>query len=168
MSFNNFGLSPEVVRGTQAMGFTEPTPIQLRAFPDYSGGQRFDRHRPNRHRQNGGVRAADSHVARQARRFSLSRPRADARAGRASRDRVSRLRPLHRSARRPSCMAASVTANSATISNAASISWPLRPDRLLDHLEQGTMHFRDVNILVLDEVDRMLDMGFLARCPAHR
>jgi ATP-dependent RNA helicase RhlE len=35
------------------------------------------------------------------------------------------------------------------------------PGRLLDHLEQGTMHFRDVIILVLDEVDRMLDMGFL-------
>src|ERR1700745_41235 len=35
------------------------------------------------------------------------------------------------------------------------------PGRLLDHLEQGTMHFRDVTILVLDEVDRMLDMGFL-------
>lgn len=33
MSFKDFGLSPEVVRGTQAMGFTEPTPIQLRAFP---------------------------------------------------------------------------------------------------------------------------------------
>src|SRR5437868_3486464 len=33
MSFNNFGLSSEVVRGTQAMGFTEPTPIQLRAIP---------------------------------------------------------------------------------------------------------------------------------------
>src|SRR5262249_2308027 len=32
---------------------------------------------------------------------------------------------------------------------------------LLDHLEQGTIRFRDVNILVLDEVDRMLDMGFL-------
>jgi ATP-dependent RNA helicase RhlE len=35
------------------------------------------------------------------------------------------------------------------------------PGRLLDHLEQGTLHFRDVSILVLDEVDRMLDMGFL-------
>ena len=35
------------------------------------------------------------------------------------------------------------------------------PGRLLDHLEQKMLHFRDVNILVLDEVDRMLDMGFL-------
>ena len=33
MPFNDFGLSPEVVRGVQAMGFKEPTPIQLRAFP---------------------------------------------------------------------------------------------------------------------------------------
>ena len=31
--FYHFGLSPEVVRGTQAMGFVEPTPIQFRAFP---------------------------------------------------------------------------------------------------------------------------------------
>src|SRR5690349_11761733 len=39
MSFNHFGLSPEVVRGTQAMGFVEPTPIQLRAFPLVLGGK---------------------------------------------------------------------------------------------------------------------------------
>jgi ATP-dependent RNA helicase RhlE len=35
------------------------------------------------------------------------------------------------------------------------------PGRLLDLLEQGAMNMRNVNILVLDEVDRMLDMGFL-------
>ena len=39
MSFNHFGLSPEVVRGTQAMGFVEPTPIQLRAFPTILAGK---------------------------------------------------------------------------------------------------------------------------------
>lgn len=34
------------------------------------------------------------------------------------------------------------------------------PGRLLDHLQQGTVTLREVSILVLDEADRMLDMGF--------
>jgi ATP-dependent RNA helicase RhlE len=49
------------------------------------------------------------------------------------------------------------------------------PGRLLDHLEQRNTSLRDVQILVLDEVDRMLDMGFLpdvkrivTQCPRER
>jgi ATP-dependent RNA helicase RhlE len=49
------------------------------------------------------------------------------------------------------------------------------PGRLLDHLEQGNCSLDKIEILVLDEVDRMLDMGFLPdvrrivqKCAANR
>ena len=35
------------------------------------------------------------------------------------------------------------------------------PGRLLDHLSQGNLNLRKIEILILDEVDRMLDMGFV-------
>jgi ATP-dependent RNA helicase RhlE len=34
------------------------------------------------------------------------------------------------------------------------------PGRLLDHMERGNVSFDDLEVLVLDEADRMLDMGF--------
>jgi len=49
------------------------------------------------------------------------------------------------------------------------------PGRLLDHMDQGRIDFSRLEILVLDEADRMLDMGFIedierivAATPAHR
>ena len=35
------------------------------------------------------------------------------------------------------------------------------PGRLIDHMERGTIHFQDIRFVVLDEGDRMLDMGFI-------
>ncbi len=35
------------------------------------------------------------------------------------------------------------------------------PGRLVDHFYRGTMRFGELKVLILDEVDRMLDMGFL-------
>jgi ATP-dependent RNA helicase DeaD len=49
------------------------------------------------------------------------------------------------------------------------------PGRILDHLHRGTLNLKHVKILVLDEADRMLDMGFIddvetiiSQCPKNR
>ncbi len=49
------------------------------------------------------------------------------------------------------------------------------PGRVLDHLSRGTLNLEQVSIVVLDEADRMLDIGFrpdieriLRRCPRER
>jgi ATP-dependent RNA helicase DeaD len=49
------------------------------------------------------------------------------------------------------------------------------PGRVLDHLARGTLELRDLKMVVLDEADRMLDIGFrpdiekiLRRCPQSR
>ncbi|MFP3607331.1 DEAD/DEAH box helicase, partial [Paraburkholderia sp. SIMBA_053] len=49
------------------------------------------------------------------------------------------------------------------------------PGRIMDHLERGSLPLQSLNTLVLDEADRMLDMGFfddiatvVRQCPKER
>jgi ATP-dependent RNA helicase RhlE len=160
VSFNNFGLSPEVVRGTQAMGFTEPTPIQLRAFPIILSGKDL-------------IGTAQTGTGKTA-AFALPILTLLAKHGKSrclilepTRELAAQVETAFRDYGRFTDLSVTVVHGGVgygkqrdDLTRGVDIL-AATPGRLLDHLEQGTMHFRDISILVLDEVDRMLDMGFL-------
>jgi len=160
VSFNNFELSPEVVRGTQAMGFTEPTPIQLRAFPIILAGKDL-------------IGTAQTGTGKTA-AFALPILTLLAKHGafrclvlEPTRELAAQVETAFRDYGRFTDLRATVIHGGVgygkqreDLKRGVDVV-VATPGRLLDHLEQKTLHFRDVNILVLDEVDRMLDMGFL-------
>ena len=39
MSFEDFGFRPEIMQGIAEAGFTEPTPIQIKAIPEITSGK---------------------------------------------------------------------------------------------------------------------------------
>jgi ATP-dependent RNA helicase RhlE len=160
VSFKDFGLSNEVVRGTQAMGFSEPTPIQLRAFPIVLSGKDLI----GTAQTGTGKTAAfalpiltllGKHknfrclVLEPTRELAAQVETAFRDYGRFTDLRVSVVHGGVGYGKQREEAAAGVDIVAAT------------PGRLLDLLEQGSLNFRHVTILVLDEVDRMLDMGFL-------
>src|SRR5437867_3944701 len=160
MSFNKFGLSPEVVRGAHAMGFTEPTPIQLRAFPIVLAGKDL-------------IGTAQTGTGKTA-AFALPILTLLGHHGKfrclvlePTRELAAQVETAFRDYGRFTDICATVIHGGVgygkqreDLKRGMDVVIAT-PGRLLDHLQQGTLHFRDVTILVLDEVDRMLDMGFL-------
>ncbi|MFL6514435.1 MAG: DEAD/DEAH box helicase [Chthoniobacterales bacterium] len=160
MSFSDFGLSPEVVQGVQAMGFKEPTPIQLRAFPLILDGKDL-------------IGTAQTGTGKTA-AFALPILTLLAHHGKfrclvlePTRELAAQVETAFRDYGRFTDLRVAVVHGGVgygkqreEIKRGVDVV-AATPGRLLDHLEQGVIHFRDVNILVLDEVDRMLDMGFL-------
>ena len=160
VSFNDFGLSPEVVRGTQAMGFTEPTPIQLRAFPIILAGKDL-------------IGTAQTGTGKTA-AFALPILTLLAEHGafrclvlEPTRELAAQVETAFRDYGRFTDISVTVIHGGVgygkqrdDIKRGVDVV-AATPGRQLHHLEQGTFNFRQVTILVLDEVDRMLDMGFL-------
>src|SRR5204863_5050340 len=160
MSFNKFGLSPEVVRGTQAMGFVEPTPIQLRAFPIVLAGKDL-------------IGTAQTGTGKTA-AFALPILTILAKHGsfrclvlEPTRELAAQVETAFRDYGRFTDLRVAVVHGGVGYGKqreAAARGLDIitaTPGRLLDLLEQGSLSLKDVKILVLDEVDRMLDMGFL-------
>jgi ATP-dependent RNA helicase RhlE len=174
MPFKALHLSDSVLRGVQAAGYTDPTPIQLRAIPVVLGGGDL-------------IGSAQTGTGKTA-AFALP---ILTRLGHHGRVRVLVLEPTRELAAqvetafrdfarftdlRPVAIFGGVGYGSQRSELKRGVDIIVAtPGRLVDYLKTGEINLRDITILVLDEVDRMLDMGFLpvvrdiiARCPRER
>jgi ATP-dependent RNA helicase RhlE len=169
MKFEDLGLIPELLRAVQDTGYTEPTPIQAQAIPvvlqgrDIMGGaqtgtgktasftlpmlQRIARH----------ANTSLSPARHPVRALILTPTRELAMQVEESVKTYSKHLPL-----RSVCIYGGVDmkAQIAELKEGREIV-VATPGRLLDHVEQKTVNFGAVEMLVLDEADRMLDMGFI-------
>src|SRR6184192_1557411 len=162
MPFSTFGLHPDLVRGIKELGFTRPTPIQTDAIPPAMAGK--------------DVLAAA--VTGSAKTAAFVLPILHRLIGKTRRTtRVLILTPTRE-------LAAQILEDL----NALAVHTPLTgaavyggvgmgpqehafrsgvdvivatPGRLLDHFRQPYAKLEHLEVLVLDEADRMLDMGFL-------
>jgi ATP-dependent RNA helicase RhlE len=160
--FSKLGLSPKVIDGVRAAGYAEPTAIQLRAIPlilegrDVIGSAQtgtgktaaFALPMISRLGQRGGLRALETAIRDYARFTNLRTVVVYGGTGYGRQDQALR--------------------QGADIVVAT-------PGRLLDQLQRRMLRLDQIQLLVLDEADRMLDMGFMPdvrkiveRCPRTR
>src|ERR1700677_648490 len=161
MSFTNFGLSPAVLQGVQAMGFTEPTPIQLRGIPLVMSGRDVI----------GSAQAGTGKTAAFALPILslLGEHEAKTRAlvMEPTRELAAQVETaIHDFARftnlRTAVVYGGVGDGKQIDALRAGVDVIIAtPGRLLDHMQRGGVQLDSVKFLVLDEADRMLDMGFL-------
>ena len=177
MSFSALGLSEIVLQGVKAMGYSEPTPIQLRAIPLVLAGRDVI----GSAQTGTGKTAAfalpilsklGQHQPGQGPRVRILEP---------TRELAAQVETAIRDYARFTNLKVCVVFGGVGYGRqndelkAGADIIVATPGRLLDHLEQGTVKLDRVEFLVLDEADRMLDMGFLPdvrrlveKCPRKR
>jgi ATP-dependent RNA helicase RhlE len=168
MSFDNLGLSPALLCALNELGYDTPTPIQAEAIPLVLAGRDL-------------LAGAQTGTGKTA-AFALPLLERLYPDGALRKDQPRKVRALvltptrelavqvHDSIR---AYGKNIRFNSTTIFGGVGMGGQVQalkrgmdlivatPGRLIDHLDQRTLNLRDVEILVLDEADRMLDMGFL-------
>ncbi len=171
MSFESLGLTAALCRTVADKGYTAPTPIQTAAIPAVLAGRDL-------------LAAAQTGTGKTA-GFTLpmlQRLQASTPAGNNHKSNRRAVRTLVLTPTRELCLQVmdsirtygkggqlTATAIFGGVSINPQISALRRgvdivvatPGRLLDHIEQRTLDLSKVEILVLDEADRMLDMGFI-------
>ncbi len=169
MTFEELGLLPELLKAVAEAGYTEPTPIQAQAIPvvlegkDVMGGaqtgtgktagfvlpllQRLARHASN----------SPSPARHPVRALILTPTRELAMQVHESVQTYGKYVPL-----RDLVVYGGVDIKPQTEALRRGVEIVVAtPGRLLDHVEQKSVGFNFVEVLVLDEADRMLDMGFI-------
>ncbi|MFH0846878.1 MAG: DEAD/DEAH box helicase [Chloroflexota bacterium] len=162
MSFEIFHFHPSVMAGVQALGYVTPTPIQSQSIPPIMQGRDV-------------IGLAQTGTGKTA-AFALpilqrllGSPR-----GRVSALVISPTRELaEQTSETFTELGRQTGLRSAAIYGGVSMELQKRrlcqgieiivacPGRLLDHLWKGTISLSDLQVLVIDEADRMFDMGFL-------
>ncbi len=164
MKFTDIGLSPEVLKAVDEAGYVEPTPIQEKAIPYVLMGRDV-------------LGCAQTGTGKTA---SFTLPMIDILASGRARARMPRsliLEPTRELATQVSesfkVYGKHHPLSQALLIGGSSITDQQRrldrgvdvliatPGRLLDLFERGKILLADVKILVIDEADRMLDMGFI-------
>lgn len=164
MSFADLGLMPELVRAVTERGYTDPTPVQARAIPEILAGRDM-------------LAGAQTGTGKTA-GFTLpilQRLHASGASGGAPRSLI--LTPTRELAAQVAESVRSygkyLSLRSAVVFGGVNINPQIgqlrrgldiliaTPGRLLDHAQQRTVDLSHVEIFVLDEADRMLDMGFI-------
>ena len=186
MSFSSLGLSDAIVRAVTEQGYTAPTPIQSQAIPTVLNGGDLLAGAQTGTGKTAGFTLPILH--------RLSNDTIGAAQKNKTSPRVIRALVLTPTRELAAQVEESVrlygtytNLNSAVIFGGVGINPQIKllkhgvdilvatPGRLLDHAGQGTVDLSKVEILILDEADRMLDMGFihdirkvLALLPAKR
>ena len=169
MSFDQLGLSAEILRAIVDQGYTEPTPIQAQAIPpilegkDIMGGAQTGTGKtagftlPMLHRLQPHANTSVSPARHPIRALVLVPTRELAAQVYESVKVYGKYLPL-----RCAVVYGGVNMDPQVKDLRAGVEILVAtPGRLLDHVQQKTMNLSKVEILVLDEADRMLDMGFL-------
>ncbi|MCK5808899.1 DEAD/DEAH box helicase [bacterium] len=164
MSFENLGLTPELLRAVKAQGYSVATPIQEKSIPLILQGLDVM----------GGAQTGTGKTAAFALPLLQLLKRSN---GRGCKPRALIITPTRELAAQIgesiSLYGKETNLKSTVIFGGVNITPQYRqlehgidiliatPGRLLDHAGQGTVDLSKVEILVLDEADRMLDMGFI-------
>ncbi|HEY4372740.1 MAG TPA: DEAD/DEAH box helicase [Burkholderiales bacterium] len=169
MSFESFGLAPEILRAIAEEGYTEPTPIQAQAIPVVLQGGDVMGAAQTGTGKTAGFTLPILQLLRPMQNPSPSPARHPVRALILLPTRELALQVAESVATygkhlqiRSTCVYGGVDiAPQLKIVRAGVEILIATPGRLLDHVEQKSVNLGQVQMLVLDEADRMLDMGFM-------